>query len=53
MKGTPKDLENVAMVDALITTASRCFIGLVQGLRLQNLLRDDQMLREWYERLGD
>jgi hypothetical protein len=53
MRGTPKDLENVQMLDALITGASRCFIGLVQGLKLQRLLSNDAMLSEWYRKLGD
>lgn len=53
MKGTRKDAENVVMLDALITTASRCFVGLVQGLKLQPLLTSDPMLTEWYRNLGD
>jgi hypothetical protein len=53
MRGTPKDLENLQMLDALVTTASRCFIGLVQGLKLRQLLCQDAMLTEWYRKLGD
>lgn len=53
MKGTPKDAENVVMLDALITTASRCFVDLVRGLKLQPLLKPDPMLTEWYQNLGD
>jgi hypothetical protein len=53
MKGTPKDIENVRMLDTFITTASRCFIGLAQGLQLRGVLAQDQMLIDWYRRLGD
>jgi hypothetical protein len=53
MRGTPKDLENLQMLDALVTTASRCFVGLVQDLKLQHLLSHDEMLKEWYRKLGD
>lgn len=53
MKGTPKDSENIEMLDAFITRASRCFIGLAQGLQLRDVISRDQMLREWYQRLGD
>jgi hypothetical protein len=53
MKGTPKDLENLRMLDAFITTASRCFIRLAQGLQLREVLSQDPMLREWYRKLGD
>ena len=53
MRGTPKDAENIQMLDALVTTASRCFVGLVQGLKLQQLLYHDAMLTEWYRKLGD
>jgi hypothetical protein len=53
MRGTPKDLENLQMLDALTTTASRSFVGLVQGLKLKQLLSEDEMLKEWYRKLGD
>ena len=53
MKGTPKDSENIQMLDAFITTASRCFIGLAQGLQLREVLAQDPMLTEWYRRFGD
>jgi hypothetical protein len=53
MKGTPKDLENIQMLDAFMTTASRCFVGLVKGLQLHDVISRDQMLTEWYGKLGD
>jgi hypothetical protein len=48
MRNTPKDLENLQMTDALITSASLCFMHLVQGLDLRALLARDQILVEWY-----
>lgn len=48
MKNTPKDFENLQMVDALITSASLCFLHLVQGLNLKALLAGDPALIEWY-----
>jgi hypothetical protein len=53
MKGTPKDMENIRALDAFITTASRCFIGLAQGLQLREVLAKDKILIEWYQKLGD
>jgi hypothetical protein len=53
MKGTPKDLENIQLLDTFITMASRCFVGLAQGLQLREVLAQDPMLVEWYRKLGD
>jgi hypothetical protein len=53
MKGTPKDAENIEALDAFITTASRCLIGLAQGLQLRDVLAQDPVLIEWYRKLGD
>jgi hypothetical protein len=41
------------MLDQFVTTASRCFMGLVQGLNLRELLKHDPMLTEWHRKLGD
>jgi hypothetical protein len=53
MRGTPKDSENIEMLDAFVTRASRCFIGLAQGLQLREVLSQDQMLTDWYRKVGD
>jgi hypothetical protein len=53
MQGTPKDMENIEALDVFITTASRCLMGLVQGLQLRDVLAQDPMLAEWYGNLGD
>jgi hypothetical protein len=50
MRGTPKDRENIEMLDSLITSASHCFYGLVQGLSLHSLLNGDSLLLDWYWR---
>jgi len=52
MKGTPKDEENLVLVDSLITTASLCFVRLVQGLNLRHLLAHDPMLTDWLRNFG-
>jgi hypothetical protein len=52
MRNTPKDLENLQMIDALITSASLCFIHLVHGLDLKPLLSGNPMLVEWYRSRG-
>jgi hypothetical protein len=48
MSGTPKDAENIALVDALITSALLCFVRLAQGLNLRSVLSSDPMLADWY-----
>jgi hypothetical protein len=50
MRNTPKDLENLQMIDALITSASLCFVHLVRGLDLMPLLFGDPALVEWWYR---
>ncbi len=52
MRNTPKDLENLQMIDALITSASLCFVHLVQGLDLRPLLSGDPVLVDWYRSRG-
>jgi hypothetical protein len=53
MRGTPKDVENVEMLDALISSASLCFVRMIQTLNLRSLLQEDPSLIEWYRRFGD
>ncbi len=48
MSNTPKDGENLQILDSVITSASQCFVGMVQGLNLRGLLAPDQMLTKWY-----
>jgi len=48
MRNTPKDFENLQMIDALITSAPLCFVHLIQGLNLRSLLAADPTLVEWY-----
>jgi hypothetical protein len=52
MKGTPKDEENLVLIDSSITTASLCFLRLVQGLNLKHLLAHDPMLTDWFRNFG-
>lgn len=48
MRGTPKDKENIDIIDTLITSVSNCLIQVVQGLRLYDSVDADSMLAEWY-----
>lgn len=52
MRGTRKDQENLEVLGAIITSASHCFIDMVQTLNLREMLGHDPMLTEWYRRLG-
>jgi hypothetical protein len=48
MRGTPKDEENIEILDTLITSASNCLIQVVQMLRLRSLVSSDEILADWY-----
>jgi hypothetical protein len=48
MRGTPKDNENIEIIDTMITSASNCFKGMVQGLELKSIVSADPMLSEWF-----
>lgn len=50
MRHTPKDVENLAVLDTMITTASNCFIGMVQDLPLYSLIASDEVLDRWYRK---
>jgi hypothetical protein len=53
MRNTPKDVENIEIIDTLITTASNCLIQIVQNLELQSLLASNPVVSTWYrEALG-
>jgi hypothetical protein len=52
MRGTPKDWENLETISTIVTSASHCFVGVVQTLDLLGMLKHDPMLTEWYRRLG-
>jgi hypothetical protein len=47
MAGTPKDIENIEIIDSQITSASLCLKGMVQGLRLFEVLATAG-LQTWY-----
>jgi hypothetical protein len=53
MRRTPKDGENIAILDTMIKSASNCFIGMVQELQLYSLLATDPMLERWYREAVD
>lgn len=49
MLGTPKDQENIEILDTLVTTVSNCFLGMVQDLDLRSLVQADPILRTWMQ----
>ena len=48
MRGTPKDKENINIIDTLITSVSNCLIQVVQGLHLYDSVDANSMLEAWY-----
>jgi hypothetical protein len=48
MRGTPKDGENIEMVDTLITTVSNSLVQIVQSLNLFDRVLRDDVLAHWY-----
>jgi hypothetical protein len=52
MKGTPKDAENVAVLEALINSASLSFIRVAQSLNVNVHVANDERLEMWRRRLG-
>jgi hypothetical protein len=50
MSGTPKDAENIAMLDTFLAVADTTFILMVQNLDLRTLVRSDPLLAEWERR---
>jgi hypothetical protein len=50
MSGTPKDAENLEVLDTFLTVANTTFILMVQGLDLRSLVQSDPLLAEWQRR---
>jgi hypothetical protein len=48
MHGTPKDNENLQIIDAFIETASIALKLMVSRLRLHHLLESDAVLTTWF-----
>jgi hypothetical protein len=52
MSNTPKDAENIEIIDSQITSASNCILGIVQGLDLRSIVTSDPIMTKWYGQLG-
>ena len=48
MSGTPKDDDNLAVLETFIETASNTFVLMIQGLDLRTLVDGDSILAAWY-----
>jgi hypothetical protein len=52
-RNTPKDMENIEIIDTLITSASNCFIQMAQNLQLRTVLASDPTISAWYRQALD
>jgi hypothetical protein len=48
MSGTPKDGENLAIIESSIVTASNTIIYMIQRLNLRAVIESDSIVAEWY-----
>jgi hypothetical protein len=48
MGGTPKDVENIEMLDSFITSVSLTLKLLIQKLKLNGLIQNDTSLANWF-----
>jgi len=48
MNGTPKDGENMDLLETFIETSSNTFVVMIQGLDLRKLVDGDSVLATWY-----
>jgi hypothetical protein len=48
MSGTPKDMENIASLEAFVLSASNTLIRIAQCLNLRDRINADPVLAEWY-----
>ena len=51
MSRTPKDMENLEILETLITSASICMAGLAQAFEMRDVLNSDPELATWYNRM--
>jgi hypothetical protein len=49
MSGTPKDGENLALLESTVTTATNTFVCIIQALKLHTLVQTDTILAKWYK----
>ena len=48
MSGTPKDTENLAIIDSFVDTVSITFAQMVSNFRLHDIVRRDPLLADWF-----
>lgn len=51
MSGTPKDVENVEVLETYLRTAELCFVSVVHTMNLLPLLKENDDLGAWYRRV--
>jgi len=50
MRHTPKDGENIEMIDTFVTTVSNTLIQIAQALDMYRVIDADETLAEWYRK---
>jgi hypothetical protein len=50
MSGTPKDGENLAILQTFVVTLENCFVRMIQGLELRHFIEADPVIGAWYKR---
>ena len=48
MGGTPKDAENLAIIDSFVDTVSITFAQMVSNFRLHDLVEGDPVMADWF-----
>ncbi|WP_441241512.1 hypothetical protein [Tardiphaga sp. 768_D3_N2_1] len=49
MSGTPKDAENIEILETYLITAEHCLVGAIQAFRLFPILGENAVLQDWYD----
>lgn len=51
MNGTPKEAENIEMLQTFEVTLINCFVRMIQGLNLRHFVEADPVIGTWYEKV--
>jgi hypothetical protein len=50
MNGTPKEGENLAVLQSYAVTLNNCFVRMIQGLNLRRIIDSDPSIGAWYRK---
>jgi hypothetical protein len=51
MNGTPKEGENLEVLQTFTATLSTCFVRMIQGLDLRHFVEADPVIGYWHNRV--